>query len=250
MTPIEKPLVYLVLGAAGSDRRALVLDLINTGLADEDSAAVLVSADEVADPRDGQMPGLTRWTWQENAIVAEAPDDATHLFFISDGRRNPIDQIEALKPWLEQHGCELGRIICVVHCQLAAAHPPLLAWFDACIHFSDVVLLNHREGVENKWMSDFQGRYKHQFMPCLFEFVKDGHVKNAAIVLDPVARRIAHLFDDEPNWIITGGEDEDEAEGDEEVQAAPEEDPYLARHTGGRRMKEIPDIAKFVPTGE
>jgi hypothetical protein len=58
------------------------------------------------------------------------------------------------------------------------------------------------------------------------------------------------LFDDEPNWIISGGDDEDEAEGNEEVEAAPEEDPYLARHSGGRRLKEIPDIEKFLPPVE
>ena len=30
----------------------------------------------------------------------------------------------------------------------------------------------------------------------------------------------------------------------------PVEDPYLARHPGGRRVKEIPDLAKFLGTAE
>jgi|UniRef100_UPI004049B980 hypothetical protein len=247
---MDKPLIYLILGVTGSDRRALVLDLIENGLTETDRPAVLLNARETPDAVDAKLPNLSRWTWMENSIEAGLPVDATHIFFVSDGRSNPIDQIEALKPWLDQVGAELGRIIFVANCQFIEANPPLLAWCDACVHFSDVVLLNHREGVANKWMSDFQGRYKNQFMPLLFEFVKAGRLKNTATVLDPVARRIAHLFDDEPNWIISGGDDEDEAEGNEEVEAAPEEDPYLARHSGGRRLKEIPDIEKFLPPVE
>jgi hypothetical protein len=30
----------------------------------------------------------------------------------------------------------------------------------------------------------------------------------------------------------------------------PVEDPYLARHPGGRRVKEIPDLAKFLSTAD
>jgi len=63
---------------------------------------------------------------------------------------------------LAQHGAELGRIFCVVNCQFAAAHPDALPWFDACVHFSDVVLLSGREGIPNKWVSDFQKRYAEQ----------------------------------------------------------------------------------------
>ena len=33
---------------------------------------------------------------------------------------------------------------------------------------------------------------------------------------------------------------------EEEVEAAPEEDPYLAKDAAGRRVKRIPDIAKYL----
>jgi hypothetical protein len=39
---------------------------------------------------------------------------------------------------------------------------------------------------------------------------------------------------------------EDEAEGDEEVEAHAEVDPYIERRPGGRRVKEIPDVAKYL----
>ena len=181
---------------------------------------------------------------------AQLPEGATHVFFLVDGRRNPIDQIEAFKPWLEAQGAEIGRVISVVHTQLAEKHPALLAWFEACVHFSDVVLLNRREGVGNKALSDFLNHFKKQYYPCHFELLKDNHVKNPALVLEPQARRMSHVFDEEQDWVFTNSEgeeiDEQEDSDDEEIEAKPEEDPYFARRNGGRRLKEIPEIADFL----
>jgi hypothetical protein len=146
----------------------------------------------------------------------------------------------------------LARVICIINSQLAEKHPPLLAWFEACVHFADVVLLNKREGVENKWMTGFLGHFKKLYYPCVFEMVKDGQVKNPALVLEPQARRMSHVFDEEQDWIFTNSEgkvidEEEEVEdGDEEIEAKPEEDPYFERRSGGRRVKELPDIARFL----
>lgn len=245
MAETEKPLVYLVLGTAGSGRRAIVRELIVSGLAEGDRAAVLLSDAEPADDADAKLPNAARWVWTEHGTIqATLPEGATHVFFLNEARRNPVDQIEALKPWLEANGAELGRVLCVVDCKLAEANPALLAWYDACIHFSDVVLLNRREDVENKWISDFQKRYTEQFYPCLFEMVKKDRVKNALIVLDPTARRISQYFDEEQEWAFEA-DDDDEPSDEEEVELKVAEDPYLERRAGGRRVKEIPDIAKF-----
>jgi hypothetical protein len=247
----EKPLVYIVLGAAGSGRRAIVADLIEAGLGEGDRAAVLLSDAEVADAVDARLPSVARWTWQDGFVLATLPADATHVFLVTDGRRDPVEQLEALKAWLEAQGAELGRILCVVNCQLAERHAPLLAWFEACVHFSDVVLLTRREGVANKWLSEFRAHFDKQFYPCLFELVKEGHVKNPALVLDPLARRLSHAFDADQDWIFTDADgeviDEDEeTEGDEEVEATPEVDPYFARDAANRRAKKIPDITRFL----
>lgn len=246
----EKPLVYMILGSTGSGRRSVLLDLIADGLTKQDAPAVLISSDEPASSADENLPSLTRWTWSGSTIEAELPAGATHVFLVSDGRENPVDQLEALKPWIDQRDVELARVITVVNCQLGEAHSAMLAWYDACVHFSDVVLLNLREGVSNKWISDFQNRIKEQFLPCLFEFVKNGRVKSASVVLDPVALRLSHYFDEEQDWIITGAVDESEAEGDEEIEVALEQDPYLERHGEGRRVKDVPDIHKYLPTEE
>jgi hypothetical protein len=221
-------------------------DLIGDGLGAGDRAAVLVSSGESADPFGPGLVGVSPWTLGPGpAIDAAWPEDATHIFIVLDGRMNPVDQLEAWKEWLEARGAEVARVIFVADCQLAERNPPLFAWFEACIHFSDVVLLNRREGVANRWIGDFRRRFEDKFYPCLFEFVKGGKVANPALILAPVARRMSHVFD-EAEWVAEEDEDEEE-EGEEEVEMKPEEDPYFERRKGGRRVRELPDIAAFLP---
>jgi len=147
-------------------------------------------------------------------------------------------------------------VLTVINCQLAEKNPPLRAWYEACVHFSDVALLNRREGVADKWLSDFRGFFASLYLPCLFEFVKAGRVKNPPLVLEPQARRMTHIFDDELEWIVVdeeGSEDDgsDAVDGDdEEVEVAREEDPYFARDAAGRRAKRIVEIAEFLPKAD
>ena len=253
MISAEKPLVYLILGAAGSGRREVLRDLIQGGLEEADRPAVMVSSREATGPGDAvALPNLSTWEWHDGTIAGELPPGATHVFFVTDGRRNPIDQIEVFKAWLDARTAELARVICVVNSQLAEKHPSLLAWYEACVHFADVVLLNKREGVANKWMSGFIEHFKKLYYPCVFELLKDGMVKNPPLILLPEARRMSHVFDEEQDWIFTNSdgevidEQEEVEEGDDEVEAKPEEDPYFERLNGGRRVKELPDIAKIL----
>ncbi|MFA6959335.1 MAG: hypothetical protein WC205_01130 [Opitutaceae bacterium] len=266
----EAPLVYIILGAAGSGRREVLADLIDGGMAEGDYAVVLLSATEAASEHDAKLTNVARWTWAEGTINAALPPGATHLFFVTDGRLNPVDQIEAIQKWIMVVQAEVGRVITVINCGLAEKHHALLAWYEACIHFSDVALLNKREGVANKWMSEFQLRFKELCYPCLFEIVKHGRVKNPLIVLDPQARRMSHIFDVD-EWtgidlegVEFGTEDEDGNEEEGETPSAkkkpshpnqspeddddwlPEIDPYFQLRAGGRREKEIPDIAQFL----
>lgn len=253
MSASDSPLIYLVLGAAGSGRREILSDLIEAGLdASSDKAAVILASDEAADAFDAKLSNVSRWSWQDERIAAVLPEGVTHVFFVTSGRENPVDQAEAFKGWLDAQDVELARTLCVVNCQLAEKHSALLAWYEACIHFSDVVLLNRREGVENKWLSDFLMHFKKQFYPSIFDTVKQGKVKNPALVLEPEARRMTHAFDEEQDWVITNAEgeevdEEDETSEDDELQAKPEVDPYFERRSeGGRRVKELPDIKKYL----
>ena len=171
------PSVYFVVGTPGSGRRAIVRDLIEHGLAAEEKALVLLADREAADPADEKLAALPnaevrRWTWNEPALPpVDLPEGAT-VFFLSDSSVSPMDQLEALKPWLEEHGATLARVFCVVDCQLAEKQPVLRQWFDACIHFADVVFLTRREGLANKWLSDFISHFKDERFPCHFVQVK------------------------------------------------------------------------------
>lgn len=253
MSAAEKPLVYVILGVSGSGRREVLADLLEGGLSENDKAVVLLSATESADAVDARLGATVRWEWKDGTITCPPIEGAGPWFFVTDGRANPVDQLEALKPWIAAQGAELGRVLCVVNCAFAEKHHEMAAWYDACIHFSDVALLNRREGVANKWLSDFRRRYEDAFIPCLFEFVKGGRVKNPALVLDPQPRRMSHYFDEETDWVVTGiesgSEDEDGAVDDleEEVEVTAAVDPYLALDAAGRRAKRIVDVARLLP---
>lgn len=242
-----------MLGTRGSGRRRILRDLIESAFGPGEPVQLVVPATEEASTEDQFLPSAQPWVWRDAAIDARLEAGVGPVVFVCDGRANPIDQLEALKPWLAAQNLALARILCVVDCRLAAAHPSLLAWFEACIHFSDVVLLNHREGLGGKWLGGFLEHFKKQFFPCLFEVVKDGRVANPALILEPQARRVSHFFEAEDEWILTDedgeivdGDEEDVEEGEEELQATLAVDPYLARDAAGRRVKRLPDIAKFL----
>ncbi len=252
--------VYFVLGTPGSGRRALVSDLIANGLAAEDKALVLLAGSESADPADATLAALgntevRRWEWQEPALPPVDLPAGTTVFFLADSLVSPIDQIEALKPWLVAHDAELARIFCVVDCQLAEKNPVLRQWFDACIHFADVVFLTRREGLANKWLSDFIKHYTHERFPCHFVQVKaKGDLATPLVWLDPTPRRVSQYFEDDyvdlSDVVIETGDDE--AEEGEAVQPGEEDgiippEPYFVRQRSGRREKEVPDIRDFLP---
>ncbi len=248
----SSPLVYFIIGTPGSGRRAIVRDLIENGLAPEEKALVLLAEREAAGPADVRLAALPntevrRWIWTEPALPpVELPAGAT-IFLLADSLASPMDQLEALKPWLEEHGATLARVFCVVDCQLAEKQPVLRQWFDACIHFADVVFLTRREGLANKWLSDFISHFKDQHFPCHFVQVKTkGDLTTPLVWLDPTARRVSQYFDEGETYEIEGLETDDE-EGDEEDTGLLPPEPYFVRLTSGRRDKELPDIRDYLP---
>ncbi|MBI2497581.1 MAG: hypothetical protein HYV75_06585 [Opitutae bacterium] len=252
--------VYFILGTPGSGRRAIVRDLIENGLAPEDQVLVLVAESESADPADAKLATLAnteirRWRWLEPSLPPTRLPAGATVFFLADARVGPIDQLEALKPWLEEHGAGLARIFCVVDCALAEKQPVLRQWFDACIHFADVVFLTRREGLANKWLSDFIRHYTHERFPCHFVQVKTkGDLATPRVWLDPTARRMSQYFEDDyvdlSDVVIETGDDEAEAgeavePGEEDGIIPPE--PYFVRLSSGRRAKEVPDLRDYLP---
>ena len=246
--------VYFIIGTPNSGRRGIVCDLIENGLGEQDKSVVLLAASEAAEPIDDKIAvlpktALRRWEW----TPAEFPQiegiaDAT-VFFLADSRVCPIDQIEALKPWLEQQGAELARVFVTVDCQFAEKNPVLKPWFAACIHFADVVFLTKREGVANKWLSDFIKLYTDQYFPSHFVQVRiKGDLANPALLLDPTPRRVSQYFEEGETYEIEGLEtDDEEDDDDDDGTGLIREDPYFARDRSGRREKELPDFREYLP---
>src|SRR6185369_2146060 len=79
---------------------------------------------EKADPADDELAKLAhvevqRWKWEGPELPRfKLPATAT-VFLVADPLASPIDQVEALRPWLIAQGRELARIFCCVDCQLA-----------------------------------------------------------------------------------------------------------------------------------
>ncbi|WP_438481188.1 hypothetical protein [Oleiharenicola lentus] len=256
----SKPLVYFIVGTPASGRRGIVRDLIQNGLAEEQKVLVLLAENEKPAESDAALAKLknaavARWEWTPAPAHSIEPAElpavdfagADTIFFIADSRVSPMDQIEALKPWLISQDAELARIFCTVDCQLAEKNPALRQWFDACIHFADAVFLANREGVANKWLSDFIAHYKDQSFPCHFVYVKKGDLTNPALLLDPTPRRISQYFEEGEIYEIEGLEtDDDEEDLDEEDTGLLPPEPYFVRQRSGRREKEVPDIRDYL----
>ncbi len=247
----SSPSVYFVVGTPGSGRRRIVRDLIENGIGPEAKVVVLLSASETADPameRLAKLPNaeIRAWQWTAPDLPrVKLPADAT-VFLLADPLASAIDQLEALKPWLELHGRALARILVCVDCQLAEQQPVLSQWFVACIRFADVVFLTNREGVGNKWLSDFIQGFKKEFYPCHFIQVKKGDLENPALVLDPTPRRLTQYFDETEELPDVEIETDDEDDDEEVDDGLPEPEPYFVRHRSGRRAKELPDVREFL----
>lgn len=214
-------LLYLVLGAPDSGRRAIVQDLIEGGLTEEESALTLTNEESP----DGE--GLTKWRWENGSFqIPENTNDTqpSHQFLIFSPYLDLADQIEASIDLLDaDDGLTLARILFFVHCGLLEeTSPKLQDWYDACAHYADVVLLNRQKGANNKKIKEFKERYASMRLPFLLESVRKNRIANPAKILDPTSRRISHAFDPE-------------IDVDSDLP-----DPYLQRLSTGQRAKPIP----------
>ena len=242
---MSAPLVYLIYGIPDSGRRDVLFDLIEGGIPKEEQVLYFRPEGEAASPFDEQIEALENvsvvsWKLSDAKVthgdISAAPDK---IIFLAPGTSDPADVAEALKSWTDHNTCQLARIITVAHCAFLSKNAAAQSWIDACIHFSDVVLLNRREDVGNKWIKDFEQGYHKQFSPARFLLVKKGRVANPVEVLDPEARRLSLYFDE-----LIPIED-DEFEDDEQPQDT-KPDKYIERRESGQRAYPLPDIQKLL----
>lgn len=225
---MDSPL-YVFLGAESSRRMALLANLL------EPESRVLVQVGEMeAAKASGLSPAaLVPWKWIDGRIAIGgdiAP--GAELFFLSHGRESAVDTVEGIRDWLVGKPVQLARILTLVNCGLLYANEKLRGWYDACIHFSDAVLMGCRTDVPGRWVDVFIDSHQKANFPCLFRYVKKDRVDRAAELLIPEARRISLAFEaPEDLW-------------DEEGN--PVEEQYFLRDEAGRRTKWVPDICEFL----
>ena len=246
--------VYIILGASGSGRREILANLTADGI--DGPATCFISEEEAPSDWDESLYGqscATVLTWRHegnrNICSEPIPSDAELVFFLTDGKANPVDQLEALQVWIEENSLAVGRILTVVDCLLIHIQPKTRPWYDACIHFTDLVLLNRRNGIPGGWIREFTGHYEKACYPCLFENVRKGRLSNPAEALYPEARRLSLIFDDlDASSVgeIGGMEDVSKLSALDDDDASSGSDIYLETLPTGRRAKPIPDIREFL----
>ncbi len=239
---------YIILGTPGSGRRDIVTQLVD-GLHGETRVYIARSekrdeAEETLSKTEGVE--IVEWfTDGEQLEIPDAEDTPPRIVFITEGARNPVEQLEILAALGPRLGWTVTRIITVVDSSLAHREPGLAEWYKACIHFSDAVVFTRREGVPPAFDRDFMAPYEKECAPALFERTKKGRIANPDIIMAPEARRISQAFDADRDAIYDMEFDEDQLP-DEPFDLANKADPYFERDERGNRVIRIPDIKAFL----
>ena len=232
----ESPKVYLILGPNASGRRALLYDFIDS-LDSESSILYFKHRNEVINDFDSALENLDEvstvlWSVDDSRIKHDSISvDPSSIFFIAPASIDLADVMEGLKGWLSKNDCHLTRIITVIDCKSLSENNSQNSWYDAAVHFSDMALLNRREGVNEKWIKDMVTQKKKRFHPTRFELVKKNRANNPADVLDAQTYRTSLFFDD----LIPIEEDEFE----DLLPYDRKADPYIDRLESGKRSKPV-----------
>lgn len=242
------PELYVVLGLRGSGRLAVVADLIAGGIEETQDVAVYVSTDDVAAENESvvKVEAVARLgNYHRLDELTNAELSADVIFLLADGASDPVDFMETLVSWCQRQDVTPARILTVLHCQLAFKHArELETWHEACVHFSDAVLLNQRESVDERWLRHYVDGFQKARYPCLFEFVKQGRVNNPAVILEPQARRLSLIFDDIDAIDLLEIDENDLPEAPIDLDRPA--DPYFERLPTGQRARRLPDISSIV----
>ncbi len=236
---MEAKVLNLLLGLTGSQRIDFLRQAAVFGAEVVGQVGVVWPEGET-DPADGEpFPGkipLTYWKIEDGNFKMRWPLESGAggtVFLVASGEESPIDLIEVLPKLLNSLGARLGQIITLVNCRRLQDESRLESWYKACIHFSDIVLLGNRDGVEEKWMREYQKGFVRNSMPCHLDLVlKDGRTKQPMLLFSEEARRISLYFDDL------------EPDPEDPEMPEPPQDVYFEREPSGERRVRLPVIFK------
>lgn len=247
---------YLFLGTPNCGRRALLAQLIRDGLDGETTVYIAENErDAEAEKPLADVPAATLCSWKFAAPDADgnaaaeielaSPNDAgDNAVFLTDGADDPADQIEAFAALAERLGWHVARVVTIVDCAFAAAVPASADFFALCVHFSDAVVLAHREGVAAKFVAEFKAPFVRQCFPCTFIEAKKNRVGNPYHVLAGAPRRISQIFDERDPIDDLEFDEENLPEEPFDLVCAP--DPYLETTESGARKIAVPFIGDLL----
>ncbi|MFP4352648.1 MAG: hypothetical protein ACLFRP_07900 [Puniceicoccaceae bacterium] len=237
------PWLTVLLSGPNPGRWKLVLETVRHGLPKEEAVLLHVSPAEVEPARlffpDDRFT-IGEWTLADGAVLFSEPLTSDRTNVLVYGRPEfPDDLFEGLVDLFRAERCEMGRIVTQVHAGWGSGHEETKAWYDACIHFSDLVLIDNREEVPDAWVREFRERYLKLRYPCHFDLVRKGLPKHPEWFFDSQPRRLSLVFDpDDLSGLGPGPVESDEDETDE-IPEEPPGDPYLRRNAAGERERKI-----------
>lgn len=182
----------------------------------------------------------------ETVLWVMDPDSKGSCFIIIDPRADLLDQLENLADNLSKCLIEPVKILTFVDCEQVENSAKLKGWLDACIYYSDIVLLGNRTNTAKPFVREFQKQYERLCYPCLFMFLKgQGIPANSGEILTPGTRRITQMFDipeesdtpEVPGMVIEASCDLELEETETDPFRAPKEDESAAH---------IPDPSEFI----
>jgi hypothetical protein len=146
-------------------------------------------------PRDKELiehrsyaPETVEWT------IGSSPETTT--FIVIDPRLPQVPQLELLAEALQDAGMEPVKVVTCVDTGIAETSPQYRTWLEACIYYSDIVLLGNRSGTAKSFLREFQKGYEKQCYPCQFLLLKGPGTPDRPLeILAPYTRRLAKLFD-------------------------------------------------------
>jgi hypothetical protein len=217
----------LVLGPAGSGRRAVAEELARFGW--PEGVPVTVLGD-----------GEAGWSMEEGAARLPAPTAGPALL-VTDGRRSQVDQVEALIAAAPAAGWSIRRIVAVLDLPLLHRHPELEPWYRSCLHFADAAVLTRRWEVPNAWLSELERGLEVDFRTCLRVFLpRTGGLARPVELVAGEPRRASLALDDLD--AVDEMEFDEDNLPDEPFDLVRKADPYFARDASGRREILVPDI--------
>lgn len=241
--------IFLVLGLPGSGRMDCVHDILDGYYPKDQKISVLIDESDHWELKPQDNLELIQYRLDGGKLLFPSGiPQSNKIFILNPSTGYIVDFLETVQHWCRNKKLLVSRVITMAHMQKIIANEKIARWYHVLIHFSDVVFLNHRNDIKDKEIRAFTEKYnKKESLPCLFDFVKKGRIKNPALAVEGSPRRISQAFDEEEyhfefgDVLITDENDqiiEDETEITSEFQNAPE--PYFERLPGGRRKIDVP----------